>query len=739
MTRARARARTGGQPPLIPSWSVTPEALPPGYVYTGGLRTQMLQGGSIGWAPHNAIWRSQFQAVPGNPGSLGDGWGALGTVNGITRECVSVGVIDGHTYVDVRYFGTSTAASAHAIQPNASVAFGTGAVAGDTVSASVFVQLLAGALPVSPQLNLQITERAANAAFVANSVTSITALSLTAGGPAVLVSHTRTLTGATTVYFDPAVRLDAGVGFTMDFTIRVWAFQANRGPLLPCIPSNGGGAYLPRTADYSDSMEPVLGPELVANGGFDSAATWSLSGGSSISGGVAVATGLGQYGIISQAANTTAGRLYRVTFDVVSISAGAVRAIFHGNTQQSLANVTAVGRFSVDVVATGSNTSIALQSAIATSLSGQFDNFSVREITGYVGARRGIKLEPQATNLLRNSQCVGAVVGSPGSAPTNWLYAGRGAPVSTVGVGFEGGAAYVDVRIQGTLTDLNPFIDFDVTAAANGAPAVSQATYVGSVYVRRLAGDIRPLWPTLRFGTDAGTYTNDSVGAVGSISDIGSLFVVTGAPGASATRGVLRLTINAAAGSAIDMTMRISRPQLELGAVATSYIPTYGSQVTRAAEGLEWPTASVSGYRTSGGTFAVDISTPSAFTTYRQILSVDNGINTSDRFPSISINTDGNARLDIFQGGAQLVGVLLRPFSRGKVAASWESGVSVALATDSSTPLRVAWGNSVTSNAVSKLVVGNRSGQPAPISMSFYRLDYYPRAATDAQLRALTA
>jgi len=695
MTRARARARTGGQPPLTPSWVVTPENLPPGYVYTGGLRTQVNADGSIGWAPHNLVrWsESLLQSVwTKNNGAvaLSDTVLSLPAAGAIAINAVTTDAPVGQVFtVSVELSGSGT------------VSLGGARLGAGTYEDSI-IQVTLTTTPT----RYTVTKTVVNSGQ----------------------------TGWQLFVTRRAATSDTATEVTMSKAIVCY------GPVVqPYLLTTSAPRYEPRTADYSDSMAPVLGPELVADPSFENPASWTTSAGGSVSGGVAAASSMGQFGIISRTAPTVAGKIYRVEFDVVSITAGAVRAIFHGASQVSGANVSSAGRFSAVVGATSSNTSIALQSALATPLTGQFDNFSVREITGYAGVRPNLEIEAPATNLLRNSQCAGAVVGSPGSAPTNWLYAGRGAPVSTVGIGFEGAVAYVDIRIQGTLTDLNPFIDFEATAAANGAPAVAQASYVGHVHVRRLAGDARPLLAALRFGTEAGAYVNDAGGSASIASDAGSVYVVTGTPGVTATRGILRLSINAGSGSVIDMTLRISRPQMEIGTVPTSYIPTYGSQVTRAGENIRWPTASIPGYNASRGTFALEISTSTAPGAYRQILSADNGIDTSDRFPSIAINADGNARLDLVQNNAILTGPILRPLGAGKIAASWASGSTAAFATSASFFRSTGLAGPITAQSVNTLILGNRSGQTAPISMAVYRLAYYPRAATDAQLQALTA
>ena len=91
------------------------------------------------------------------------------------------------------------------------------------------------------------------------------------------------------------------------------------------------------------------------------------------------------------------------------------------------------------------------------------------------GESLGLLIEEQRTNSIRNNTMVGAVAGTPGTAPTNW---GGSAPTSNgvnrqiVGTGIEDGINYIDYRIAGTTTS-TLFFGFSpelstVVAATNG-------------------------------------------------------------------------------------------------------------------------------------------------------------------------------------------------------------------------------------------------------------------------------
>jgi hypothetical protein len=204
-----------------------------------------------------------------------------------------------------------------------------------------------------------------------------------------------------------------------------------------------------------------------------------------------------------------------------------------------------------------------------------------RNADGTLSSCGRLLLEPQRTNSIRNSTMVGAVAGSPGTLPNNWLVTNAGLTQTVVGTGTENGLPYIDLRFNGTASAAEVLVASELGSAI---AATSGQTWSSAVYARTIAAPAAPNTRNLRIA---------EISAIGTIV-VRQLFPVTltstlqrfagtrtlngGATVAFVNSGLLfELTI----GNTYDFTIRIAAPQMELGAYATTFIPTTTAAVTR--------------------------------------------------------------------------------------------------------------------------------------------------------------
>ena len=193
-------------------------------------------------------------------------------------------------------------------------------------------------------------------------------------------------------------------------------------------------------------------------------------------------------------------------------------------------------------------------------------------------------LEPQRTNSIRNSSMVGAVAGTPGTQPTNWSIDAGTLAYSITGVGVENGLPYTEIRFNGTASINRIRILFE--GATNIAAANGQ-TWSFSPYVRVTNATSPPLGYILQMfeNTAAGTFvTAGNVAFTPTANLTRYNFVRTLTGGATVGAVVPMIQINLTVSSTYDFTIRIAAPQMELGAFASTWVPTTTATVTRLAE-----------------------------------------------------------------------------------------------------------------------------------------------------------
>ena len=249
-----------------------------------------------------------------------------------------------------------------------------------------------------------------------------------------------------------------------------------------------------------------------------------------------------------------------------------------------------------------------------------------RNADGTLSSCPRLLVEPQRTNSIRNSSMVGAVAGSPGTLPTNWtVSAAAGLTQTVVGIGTENGLPYIDLRFNGTASA--SALRF-VSETTSGIAALPNQIWSNSSYFKLVAG-------VLPYITLRNIYRNSGGGAISTPQQQFDLtatltrrtFTDAAAPALTAfvQQEVLATLV---IGQTFDFTIRIAAPQMELGAYATTWIPTTTAAVTRLAD-VASKTGVSSLIGQTEGTLFVDIEAKN-FTSLARIFAVSNG-NTVNR------------------------------------------------------------------------------------------------------------
>lgn len=348
---------------------------------------------------------------------------------------------------------------------------------------------------------------------------------------------------------------------------------------------------------------------------------------------------------------------------------------------------------------------------------------------------KGLLVEGARTNSIRNNSMQGAAPTS--TLPTNWGGGGGvGLTVGVVGTGTENGVDYIDLRWSGTSDSTFATMFFDaITAIA----ATNGQNWTESVFVSLVGGSFANV-----SAVQLSARQYDAVSGV--LSDVNGTSFFSSIT-ATQTRFVSSLATNNAStaffrpfiimsysnAAAIDFTLRIGWPQLELGAFVTSPIRTTSAAATRAAD-----VVTVNNFGTwfnaSTGSLFTEVNAPTV-QGIQTFASIDDGT-ANERF-TIRAASGSPAGL-IVDGGATQASM---------TSSGWSAGVTTksslayaandgAFRTDGGT---VGTDASVTLPTVDRLLLGSRATSTADLLCGYLRrVAYFPTRLTNAQLQAMT-
>lgn len=192
------------------------------------------------------------------------------------------------------------------------------------------------------------------------------------------------------------------------------------------------------------------------------------------------------------------------------------------------------------------------------------------------------------TNSIRNNTMVGAVAGTPGTLPTNWVASNlSGLTREVIGAGTDAGLSYIDVKLSGTsgaAYSNSAWINFE---GANTVVAASGQVWAASVYVSLVGGSMTNAELRVRISESNGSSSLANSSTTFTPTAVQRRFIVSRTLNNASTTHVQPLiSVNIANGAAVDFTVRIAAPQLERGIGATSPIATSGAAASRVADVL---------------------------------------------------------------------------------------------------------------------------------------------------------
>ena len=355
----------------------------------------------------------------------------------------------------------------------------------------------------------------------------------------------------------------------------------------------------------------------------------------------------------------------------------------------------------------------------------------------------GLRIEGARTNSLRTSDMTGAVSGTPGTLPDNWVVFATGGLSYTLTAGSTiNNMDYLDIRISGTASPAGGF--FLAFEATTQIAALTGEDWTASAKVAIIAGDTTNV-NSIKFRqverTSGGSLVNDNQSAdfksslTSSLQD--SSYSVTFSGGGTVARNQPGIILDFAAAAA-DITLRIAIPQVEEGEFATSFIPTTSAAATRAADVATIDISSASWFNASEGTIYIDsvYDGTIAAAAGRRLASFNNS--TANELIGCGISSGGDLVGYVTDGGASQAEITGQAspaeLTRYKTAFTYKAN-DFAISTNGGA---VATDTSGTLPTVDTINIGSDYGNANQTFGIISNLRYYPVRLPNATLQGIT-
>ena len=483
----------------------------------------------------------------------------------------------------------------------------------------------------------------------------------------------------------------------------------------------------------------AFGSELVTNGNFDNDSDWSKETGWTISGGKASYNGSASNNALYQTISVTSGKIYKLSFTVVNYVSGTlIGNISTGATAGGTGNITANGDYSFNITASGALCIFRSTS----SFNGSIDNVSVKEVVGNKSRLNydllngkvvncpHYLLEPASTNLVTYSEDF-----------SNGYWTKEKTSITSSAVISPDGILSASKLVEDSSNGLHRTYSNLITTAQNN-------DYTSSVFAKKGGRNIFGIQtsssaqPYVWFNLDKGIIELQQSNIVGKIESLPNGWYKCSATWNSSSATNDRVFIQLAKSTSNtsytgDGTSGIYLwgAQFEQSSYPTSYIPTNGTAITRAAE-----TANGSGnaatFNDSEGVLMAEISALDLLSDISRTIM----LTSSDGLNYVNIYWQSNGVLTVFNNVNGVNTVLFQEtlndittFHKASLKWSsqgyelWVNGLKLANSTNTSVP-----------TGLSELMF-NWYGDIRYFHGKTRELQYFDSALTDAQLETLTS